>query len=258
MLHTPTLVIGDAHLGVASRDAEQALLRFLRDVPARARSLVIMGDLFDFWFAWGHAMPRTGFRVLAALADLHDAGIPVLWIGGNHDCWGGDALMAETGAHYTLQPWTGEIVPWRADLAHGDGLRHVEDAPYRRLRRVLRHPLAIRAFGLLHPDLASRIALASSHTSRSRRAGDEGRGLLAVGTQALSVPGGPSLVIHGHSHVPMLRRAGRGWYANAGAWYLDQQYLLIERDHISLCAWRDSGEDVVLDRGERHVEESTA
>ena len=139
-----------------------------------------------------------------------------------------------------------------------DGLRHVEDAPYRRLRRVLRHPLAIRAFGLLHPDLASRIALASSHTSRSRRAGDEGRGLLAVGTQALSVPGGPSLVIHGHSHVPMLRRAGRGWYANAGAWYLDQQYLLIERDHISLCAWRDSGEDVVLDRGERHVEESTA
>ena len=30
-------------------DAERALLRLLRDVPARARSLVIMGDLFDFW-----------------------------------------------------------------------------------------------------------------------------------------------------------------------------------------------------------------
>ncbi|WP_411281154.1 UDP-2,3-diacylglucosamine diphosphatase [Gemmatimonas sp.] len=258
MLHTPTLVIGDAHLGVASKGAERALLRLLRDVPARARALVIMGDLFDFWFAWRHAMPRTGFRVLAALADLHDAGIPVLWIGGNHDCWGGDTLMAETGAEYTLRPWSGSIGPWRAELAHGDGLRDVEDAPYRRLRRVLRHPVAIRAFGMLHPNLASRVALASSHTSRIRRAGDEGRGLLAVGTLALTAPDGPSLVIHGHSHVPTLRRAGRGWYANAGAWYLDQQYLLIESDRISLRAWRDSGEDVVLHSGERNVEESTA
>lgn len=256
MLPTPTLVIGDAHLGVASKEAERALLRFLQQVPARARSLVIMGDLFDFWFAWRHAMPRTGFRVLAALADLHDAGIPVLWIGGNHDCWGGDALMTETGAHYTLEPWTGSIGPWRAALTHGDGLREVEDAPYRRLRRVLRHPLAIRAFGLLHPNLASRVALASSHTSRTRRAGDEGRGLLAVGTTALTAPDGPQLVIHGHSHVPMLQRVGRGWYANAGAWYLDQQYLLIEEDRITRREWRDSGEEVILDSGERYVEEA--
>jgi UDP-2,3-diacylglucosamine hydrolase len=258
VLHTPTLVIGDAHLGVASTDSERALRKLLRDVPARARALVIMGDLFDFWFAWRHAMPRTGFRVLAALADLHDAGIPVLWIGGNHDCWGGEALMAETGAHYTLEPWTGFLGPWQTTLTHGDGLRDIEDAPYRRLRRVLRHPLAIQAFGMLHPDLASRIALASSHTSRTRHADDEGRGLLAVGTRWLSSPSGPHLVIHGHSHVPILQRAGRGWYANAGAWYLDQQYLLIEDDRITRRAWRESGEDEILESGERNVEESAS
>ncbi|MDQ8160087.1 MAG: UDP-2,3-diacylglucosamine diphosphatase [Gemmatimonadota bacterium] len=254
MLPTPCQVIGDAHLGVASPDAERSLLRVIRDVPDGSRSLVIMGDLFDFWFAWRHAMPRTGFRVLAALADLHDAGIPVLWIGGNHDCWGGEALRAETGADYTLEPWQGQIGAWRVLLAHGDGLREVEDAPYRRLRRVLRHPLAIRAFGMLHPNLASRVALASSHTSRTRRAGDEGRGLLAVGSRALSATDGPELVIHGHSHVPMLVRAGRGWYGNAGAWYLDQQYLRIEDDRITRRAWSASGEHVVLDVGERPVE----
>ncbi len=256
MLPTPCQVIGDAHLGVASADAERALLQLLRDVPSRHRSLIIMGDLFDFWFAWRHAMPRTGFRVLAALADLHDAGVPVLWIGGNHDCWGGEALMKETGAQYTLEPWNGTIGGWRALLAHGDGLREVEDAPYRRLRRVLRHPLAIRAFGMLHPNLASRVALASSHTSRTRRAGDEGRGLLQVATRELGRPEGPELVIHGHSHVPMLVAAGRGWYANAGAWYLDQQFLSIEEDRITRRAWRESGEHVVLDVGERRVEKA--
>jgi UDP-2,3-diacylglucosamine hydrolase len=99
-----------------------------------------MGDLFDFWFAWEHAMPRTGFRVLAALADLRDSGVPVLWIGGNHDCWGGETLALETGATYTLEPWRGRIGSWDTLLAHGDGLRVKEDAPYRRLRTVLRHP----------------------------------------------------------------------------------------------------------------------
>ncbi len=255
-LPTPCHVIGDAHLGVASRDAERALLRFLRELPTSSRSLIVMGDLFDFWFAWRHVMPRSGFRALAALADLHDAGVPVLWIGGNHDCWGGDALADETGAAYTLSPWSGQVGQWRVHLEHGDGLRAVADAPYRRLRRVLRHPWAIRAYGLLHPDLASRLAMRSSHTSRHRRAGDEGRGLQAIGRDLLAAPGGPQLVIHGHSHVPTLQRVGNGWYANAGAWYLDQQFLRIEDEQIARHAWSASGEDVVLDVGQRSPEEA--
>lgn len=218
----------------------------LRAVPSEARSLVIMGDLFDFWFAWRQVMPRTGFRVLAALADLHDAGVPVVWIGGNHDCWGGEVLQRETGARYTLDPWRGMIGGWDALLAHGDGLRQVEDAPYRRLRTVLRHPWSVAAFTLLHPDLGTYVAERSSHTSRKGRARDGGAGLLAVGTAALNEAGGPSLVMHGHSHVPTLVRAGRGVYANAGAWYLDQQYLVIHDATIERRSWNDSGEHVVL------------
>ncbi len=256
MLPTPCHVLGDVHLGVASSESERTLRQLLQSLPSRARSLVLMGDLFDFWFAWTHVMPRTGYRVLAALADLHDAGIPVLWIGGNHDCWGGEALTAETGAQYTLDPWRGQIGPWDALLAHGDGLRAIEDAPYRRLRTVLRHPWAIAAYSFLHPDFASRVAMASSKTSRKGRARDGGAGLLSVGTAALSAADGPMLALHGHSHVPTLVRAGRGIYGNAGAWYLDQQYLAITDDAITRCQWGNgSGEDVVLDRLERSIEQ---
>jgi UDP-2,3-diacylglucosamine hydrolase len=258
VLPTPCHVIGDVHLGVATPDSERALLRLLRDIPAHARSVVIMGDLFDFWFAWRHVMPRTGFRVLAALADLHDAGIPVLWIGGNHDCWGGAALQQETGATYTLDPWRGAIGAWDTLLAHGDGLREVEDAPYRRLRTVLRHPWSNAAFSWLHPDFASRIAMQSSKTSRKGRARDGGAGLLAVGTAALSAADGPRLVLHGHSHVPTLVQAGRGVYGNAGAWYLDHQYLVIEDAAISRREWQPSGEHVVLDVIERSPKEPAA
>lgn len=261
MLPTPCYVIGDAHLGIASAGSEASLLAFLRWLPGRAKSLVIMGDLFDFWFAWKHVMPRAGFRTLAAIADLRESGVEVLWIGGNHDCWGGAQLERDTGAVYTLAQWTGAVGPWRALLAHGDGLREREDARYRRLRAVLRHPLAIRAFGWLHPDFASRVALASSDTSRHRRAGDEGRGLLSVAIRQLEAGDGPELVIHGHSHVPRLERAGRGWYGNAGAWYLDQQYLRIDGARITRHQWSTdararSAEGDVLDGGDRVVQKS--
>lgn len=249
-------MIGDAHLGIASNDSERALLAFLRALPGASRSLVIMGDLFDFWFAWQHVMPRAGFRVMAAIADLRDKNVEVLWIGGNHDCWGGDTLALETGATYTLEPWRDHIGLWNTLLQHGDGLRPREDVRYRRLRRVLRHPTAIRAFGLLHPDFATRIALASSDTSRHRRAADEGRGLLREGSELLASPNGPQLVIHGHSHVPALTRVGGGWYANAGAWYLDQQFLRIEDERIARCVWRGSFDGDVLDVGDRQPGES--
>lgn len=258
MLPTPCYVIGDAHLGIASAESERSLLRFLRWLPGRARSLVIMGDLFEFWFSWKHVMPRSGFRTLAAIADLRDAGVDVLWIGGNHDCWGGEQLSRDTGATYTLEEWYGQIGAWNTNLAHGDGLRALEDAPYRRLRRVLRNPLAIRAFGWLHPDFASRVALASSDTSRHRRAGDEGRGLQMIAESKLEANDGPQLVIHGHSHVPTLQRLGPGWYANAGAWYLDQQYLRIDDETIARCQWAGSAEGDILDTGYRTLEKTAA
>ena len=65
-------------------------------------------------------------------------------------------------------------------------------------------------------------------------------------------------MIHGHSHVPTLQQAGRGWYANAGAWYLDRQYLRIDESRITRAVWTGSGEGDVLDVGERIVKEPSA
>lgn len=247
MLETPCYIVGDAHLGVSTPDAEKSLIQFLRHVENHGRSLVIMGDLFDFWFSWKHVMPRSGFRVLAALADLHDNGIELLWLGGNHDCWGGKALEELTGVHYTLEAWQGEIGAWQSYLAHGDGLRDEEDAPYRRLRRVLRNPLAIRAYGWLHPDHATAIALASSRKSRDGRAKDEGRGLKEVARRQIVANPTIDLIVHGHTHVPVVERVESAWYANAGAWYLDQQYLRITGNLLERRVWRGSGEGDLLD-----------
>jgi UDP-2,3-diacylglucosamine hydrolase len=90
------------------------------------------------------------------------------------------------------------------------------------------------------------------------RARDDGRALLHVATTRLSEPNGPDLVMHGHTHVPRLERAGYGIYANAGAWYLDRQFIRIDDDHIARASWSGSGESQVLDTINRIAEESPA
>jgi len=240
-LATPCLIVSDAHLGAAPADAERTLLALIGHAKHEAKTLVINGDLFDFWFEWRHVMPRVGFRTLAALAGLRDAGVDVLWVAGNHDCWGGEFLTRDVGVTYHVGPWRGEIGGWRTLIEHGDGLREVEDAPYRRLRSVLRNPMAIWAFRrLLHPDWATALARKSSHTSRNMRPRDGGEGLKQVARERLASDVSMDLYVFGHSHVGTLERTGPGVFANPGAWMDSPQCLRVTPEDITLVRFDGS------------------
>jgi UDP-2,3-diacylglucosamine hydrolase len=258
MLASPCYVISDAHLGAGDVELERRLVAFLRQLPGRAGSLLVNGDLFDFWFEWRTVIPRVHFRTLAALAELVDAGVPVTMLAGNHDCWGGDVLNQEVGIDYRVSGWQGELAGWRTTVEHGDGLRDVEDAPYRRLRRVLRHPWAITAFRWLHPDLGSRLATRSSGASRDHRARDGGEGLKAVALAHLAAHPRTQLLVYGHSHVPALVRApGGAVYANPGAWMDAPTFLRVTPARVELRRWRDgSAEGDLLDAADRVAEEA--
>jgi UDP-2,3-diacylglucosamine hydrolase len=251
MLAAPCFVLSDVHLGPAPAEAESSLLALLERARTEAGSVVLNGDVFDFWFEWRHVMPRVGFRTLAAIAALRAAGVDVLWIAGNHDCWGGEILTRDVGVTYHTGPWRGELGGWPALIEHGDGLRDREDAPYRRLRSVLRNPLAIRIFRWLHPDLATWIALRSSHTSRNMRPRDRGEGLKRVAIARLAAEPSLPLYLYGHTHAPALERAdGGGVYANPGAWMDEATFLRVTPERIEL-ARLDGGAIHVLQRIER-------
>ncbi len=241
MLPAPCYVLSDAHLGAAPPETERDLVAFLRAIPGDAKSLVINGDLFDFWFEWRHAIPRVGVRVLGELARIREQGVPVLWVAGNHDCWGGDVLRRDLGLDYHVGPWRGSAGGWETLVEHGDGLRPKEDAPYRRLRAVLRHPWCVALFRLLHPDFGTWLAMKSSHTSRNMRPRDGGAGLRAVAGERLGAPGAPDLLIFGHSHARSMERIGRGIFANPGAWMDGPHYLRLVPDRVELRRWTPAG-----------------
>lgn len=255
----PAYIISDTHLGVTSPAIERNLLRFLRSLPDRANSLIINGDLFDFWFEWKSVLPRTGFRVIAALADLRESGVEILWVAGNHDCWGGDILRKDVGAEYFTSAWDGNLGEWTVRVEHGDGLRKLEDRSYRMVRPVMRNKFAIRALRALHPDWATRIATGSSGASRNYRARDGGAGLRAIALEQLASSRTLDLLVYGHSHVPALERApGGGIFANAGSWLDSPTYLVVRDSVVELREADGSAEGKCLNSLDRRSEKTLA
>lgn len=240
----PVYVLADAHLGVAPAEQERLLWSFLEHIANERGHVVLNGDMFEFWFEWENVVPHVGARLLTACAALTERGLPVLWIKGNHDCWGGDVLRSLSGASYVDGPWTGELAGWRAHIAHGDGLRPKLDRGYRALRSVIRHRWSVRAFRWLHPDWGAALARATSHTSRNVRPKDGGEGLRAVAHDTLSADPSLDVVIYGHTHVAMLEQKSResGIYANPGAWLDAPTFLKLTPERVSLCRWDGTSE----------------
>jgi UDP-2,3-diacylglucosamine hydrolase len=257
VLKAPCYVLSDAHLGFAKPEVERAVLGFLRHVAKHASSLIVNGDLFEFWFEWKTVIPRQGFRTVAALADVVDAGVPVTFIAGNHDCWGGDVLRNDVGIDYRFGPWVTDIAGWRTHIEHGDGLRVVEDKRYRALRKVLRNSLAIRSFRWLHPDLATPLASHSSQASRDYSARDGGRGLRDAAERVATADRSLDLIVMGHSHVATLERLSAGAaYGNPGSWLDAPTFLRITDESIGLRRWDGSAESADLHTLHRSAEKA--
>jgi hypothetical protein len=122
----------------------------------------------------------------------------------------------------------------------------------------LRNRLAIRAFGVLHPDLASRLAMGSSHASRTYQPKDFGRGLRAVAEARLAADRSLDLLVYGHSHVSALERMPSGnVYANAGSWLDAPTFLVVTPQRIALRTWLGSTEGPDLHALDRRAEEAT-
>lgn len=250
----PAYIISDTHLGVGPPEVERGLLRFLKTLPGRAETLIVNGDLFDFWFEWRSVIPRTGFRVIAALADLRESGIEIIWVAGNHDCWGGEMLRQDVGVEYHTDAWDARIGGWKVRVEHGDGLRAQEDRGYRMIRPVMRNKLAIRALRALHPDMATRIAMGSSGASRNYRARDGGQGLRQIALAELAQKSDLDLLIYGHSHVAALERSpGGGIFGNAGSWLDAPTYLVLRESSIELREADGSAEGNCLNSLDRRT-----
>jgi UDP-2,3-diacylglucosamine hydrolase len=237
----PDIIVSDIHLGAVPDTTERAFVAFLEQVGSEAGSLLIAGDLFDFWFEYGEVIPGRHFRTLAALARLVDAGIPVVMAGGNHDAWGGRFLREHVGVTFHTEPFLMTLAGGRALVAHGDGLGR-GDLRYRALKTVIRSRGAIAAFRALHPELGLRLARAVSRTEPKSDASLAAAGrsafLLSWASERLATDPSLKWVVCGHSHLPVVHEHEPGrFYLNAGDWITHYTYFVVDSGGARLDRW---------------------
>jgi UDP-2,3-diacylglucosamine hydrolase len=225
-------IASDVHLGAVPSETERSFLAFLEHVGEHGTSLLLAGDLFDFWFEYGHVIEGRHFRVLAALARLVEAGIPVALAGGNHDAWGGRFLTEEVGLAFHKGPFRMELGGRPALIAHGDGLGG-GDFRYRALKTLLRSRATIGLFRMIHPELGLRVANAVSRTETrpDTDPGLRGRAAFIQAWAEKQLADDPSLgwVVCGHAHLPALMEVQSGrYYVNAGDWLTHYSYVTID------------------------------
>ncbi|MEN8376367.1 MAG: UDP-2,3-diacylglucosamine diphosphatase [Gemmatimonadota bacterium] len=237
-------IASDVHLGAVPRETEARFLRFLKYVGREGSSLLLNGDLFDFWFEYGPVVPGRYFRVLTALAELVDAGVAVTFVGGNHDAWGGDFLRREVGLEVLQGPVVLDLAGRPALVAHGDGLGS-GDLGYRAMKAVIRSRPAIWAFRSLPPGLGVRLAEAVSRTEHRRPPDADvtsarSDALLAWARDRLTEDSSLGWVVCGHTHAPRVEEVQPGrWYLNAGDWLSNDSFIRLVDGVPRLERWRD-------------------
>jgi UDP-2,3-diacylglucosamine hydrolase len=232
----PFLVVSDLHLGAVPGETERAFRQFLGYAAAEASGLLINGDLFDVWVASRHFVVRDHVRVLAGIADVVDAGVPVYFVGGNHDAleYGESVFRDDLGVITLEEPAQIVLGAYRTLVIHGDGV-WAGRADYRKRHPILRS----RAFRwiaqrIVHLDriydAIARWSATNDLVARHLRGENTGPKPYAPvlqewATAALRARGDIDLVLAGHSHLPAYVEVEPGrYYLNTGDWISHMTY----------------------------------
>jgi len=196
--------------------------------------LIIVGDLFDFWFEWRHSVPSAAFPILAALYELRLHGVEVVYLGGNHDGHIGRFLRAEVGLTIFREPFEAVIAGKHFYIIHGDGLAPA-DHGYRLLRRIVRWKPTESLYRLVHPDLGIWLAYKLSATSReffSHRIIHSAEPYRAFAMKKLDA--GYNFVVMGHRHESEFVPHPNGGFLAIGDWIRTGSYGVFDGEKIKL------------------------
>jgi len=237
--------ISDLHFHINRTAQDDEKIRRLRQLFKKVReeraTLYIVGDLFDFWFEYKYVVPRQHFDLLRLLGDLVEDGIEVHYLAGNHDYWIDTFLEEQIGMIIHPEPIELLHNDTRFWICHGDGILP-DDKGYRLMKKVLRHPLSITLFRLIHPDLGFKIAELVSSTSRKYNSYDveRNRKLLEEVYHEYIQPifrEGYDYAILGHLHRPHIHTENGQTFVNLGDWLHFYSFARFDGSTLHLNYW---------------------
>lgn len=239
----------DFHLGAPnteeSKKREQKIIRWLNQIEDEAAAILLVGDIFDFWFEYKEVIPKGFIPFISKIHDLRAKQIPILFFTGNHDLWMKNYFTEELGIPVYHHPIELRVEHKQFLVGHGDGLGP-GDQSYKLLKKVFTNSVAQWAFRWLHPDLGVRLAKAWSGSSRiTNLQKDEGRFLgegewLWQYAKELETRTHHDYYVFGHRHLPLELPVGENaTYFNLGEWVTQFTYLVFDGEEASLKTFQE-------------------
>jgi UDP-2,3-diacylglucosamine hydrolase len=234
--------ISDIHLGGQPQELEQekkaALFRFFAMVRSQNATLVLLGDLFDLWFEYKHAIPKEHADTICELMQLRKAGIDIHFVLGNHDFWIDDFFRKTLDIHVYPDPVTIDLAGKTFHFHHGDGI-DASDKGYRLLKRVFRFRPNIVAYRWLHPDIGLPFAKKISGSSRKYTSQKPNSNDTDYTEYARArIAEGANFVLMGHRHQPKTEKIDTGIYVNTGDWLFHRSYAEFNGETLELKTWK--------------------
>jgi UDP-2,3-diacylglucosamine hydrolase len=221
--------LSDAHLGLPEDPHYQHTLAFLKGLEG-VSDLFLLGDVFAYWMGFSRPPARYA-PLIERLAALHEGGVRLHYVEGNHDMDVGRYFTKHLGADVHPERMEITLCGRRLLLMHGDTVDR-NDRGYRFLRAFLRS-LPMKALTrVLAPETVLKVA--DRYTLHKA-----GRVYAASHLPALMEryardrwEEGYDGVVMGHCHAPAFvtdTRDGREvFYCNLGDWLTKFTYLALD------------------------------
>jgi UDP-2,3-diacylglucosamine hydrolase len=234
----------DFHLGVpdysTSLEREKRIVKWLDSIKDEAHTIYLLGDIFDFWFEYTHTIPKGFVRLQGKLAELRDAGIPIVFFTGNHDMWMFDYFPKEFGIPIYREPQLLRVGNQKLLIGHGDGLGP-GDKTYKIIKKFFNSRICQWLFARIHPNLGIGIANRWSKHSRisnmkreEKFEGEEGE-FLWVYCNEVERTEHHDFYIFGHRHLSLDLKIGQSSrYINLGEWVHFNSYAEYDGQTVKL------------------------
>jgi UDP-2,3-diacylglucosamine hydrolase len=234
----------DFHLGVpnyaSSLEREKRIIAWLDQAKCDAHRIYLLGDIFDFWFEYNHAIPKGFIRFQGKLAELRDAGIPIYFFTGNHDMWMFDYFTKELDIVIYREPQILQINGKVLLIGHGDGLGP-GDSMYKIQKMFFNSKVCQWLFARIHPNLGMSIAQLWSKQSRLANTkreekfnGEENEFLLSY-CKTIEKETHHDFYVFGHRHLPLDLEVGvNSRYINLGEWVHFNTYAEFDGQAVAL------------------------
>ena len=244
MPRTKLYFASDFHLGVPthakSLEREKRIIAWLDSIKEDAKSIYLLGDIFDFWFEYKTVVPKGYVRLLAKLANLVDDGIEINIIKGNHDMWMYDYLPKEIGVNILQDKTILRENGKQIFLAHGDGLGP-GDLGYKLIKKVFASKICQWLFARLHPNFGIGIAQFWSRKSRIANQekpdpflGEEKEWLVSYCKRKQNEMD-IDYFVFGHRHLPLeIDIDEKSKYINLGDWIHHNSYAVFDEKELTL------------------------